>query len=828
MRKTLRLNVLIFVGVLAALLGAGAAGVAQAGDRLEGAKLKQVVGKAARTAVSAPLWSLVAPPAYPAADENSPVRKIADHRLPKVPKVKAGAGDTDAAVQTSAGLAALTMPAPLLTFAGISNADNQAQFGYRVLPPDTNGDVGPNHYVQTVNLLFQAFDKVTGVPLLPHPAKISSLFAGFGGACESTDDGDPVVMYDPLADRWLISQFSTSGPPFHQCAAVSQTGDPTGTYFLYDFVLPNSKFNDYPKFGVWPDAYYMTDNQFTSLTGSFSGAGVYALDRSKMLVGDPSATYIYFDLNTVDPTIGSLLPADMDGTPPPAGTPNYIAYFTANEFGDPTDGLRVFAFHPDFVMPANSTFTEIPESPIATAAFDPVLNCGGSGEDCIPQPSPAKSNAKLDGLADRLMHRLQYRNFGDHESLVVTHTVDVNGASHAGIRYYEVRRALPGGAFSIHEQASFAPDANHRWMGSAAMDRQGNIAVGYSVSGTSTFPSIRYAGRLATDPPGGLYQGEVTLIAGGGSQTSSSSRWGDYSMLAVDPVDDCTFWYTTEYYGASSSAAWLTRIGKFRFPQCAPVASGSATPTGTPTPVPTATGSPTVTPTLPAAATPTSTPSGVATSSPTSTPTSAISTPTRTPSPAVTPTVRPVVSLDATQDAWIQQDSVTRNKGNDTGLHVKSASGKLRRALLQFDLTSISPTACIGSATLKLTLTKVQSKARTYAVHRVTASWTEGNGASNSGVTWSRRDGVTVWGSAGGDFAPTATATTPTGTTNGVALEWDVTGDVRAMLAGAVPNTGWLLKDADEGSSVELVFASRENGTIQKRPQLMVTFAACP
>src|SRR5262249_52052151 len=156
-------------------------------------------------------------------------------------------------------------------------------------------------------------------------------------------------------------------------------------------------------------------------------------------------------------------------------------------------------------------------------------------------------------------HRLQYRNFGTHESLVTNHTVDVDGSSHAGVRYYELRRPLPNGAFFINEQASFAPDASHRWMGSAAMDRQGDRAVGDSVSSSTLFPSIRYAGRLATDPPGGLFQGEATLQAGAGSQTSSSSRWGDYTMLAVDPTDDCTFWYTNEYYASSSVRGWRTR-----------------------------------------------------------------------------------------------------------------------------------------------------------------------------------------------------------------------------------------------------------------------------
>lgn len=485
----------------------------------------------------------------------------------------------------------LNMPTPTFAFEGISNADNQAQLGFTVLPPDPNGDVGPNHYVQTVNLLMKVFDKTTGATLLG-PIPISTLFAGLGGLCGTIDDGDPIVLYDHLADRWLISQFVVSfGAPFHQCIAISRTADPTGAYFLYDFSV-GSKFNDYAKFGVWPDGYYMTDNQFNAAGTAFLGVGVYALDRAKMLVGDPGASFIYFDLQTLNPNLFGMLPADLDGPAPPAGTPNYFSAFTATEFGDPQDALRIFEFRANFANPASSTFTERAESPIATAAFDPVFNCGISGRDCIPQPPPANASSRLDAIADNLMHRLQYRNFGTHESLVANHTVDANGANRAGVRYYEVRRTLPGGAFFINEQATFSPDTNHRWMGSAAMDKDGNLAVGYTVSGPALFPSIRFAGRLATDPPNGLFQGESTLIAGSGSQTSSFSRWGDYTMLAVDPVDGCTFWYTSEYYASSSSTGWQTRIGSFKFPSCgAAAASANLALTKTDSPDPVAAGS---------------------------------------------------------------------------------------------------------------------------------------------------------------------------------------------------------------------------------------------
>jgi subtilisin-like proprotein convertase family protein len=480
-------------------------------------------------------------------------------------------------------------PTPSLFFGGLTSDDNAAALGIRVMPPDTDGDVGPNHYVQMINNVFRVFDK-SGNPLTPR-LTLGSIWATISGACANRNDGDPIVLYDPLADRWLLSQFCTVANPFnHQLIAISKTSDPAGAYFLYDFVMPNNKFNDYPKFGVWHDAYYMTDNQFNQAGTAFLGAGAFAFDRAKMLAGDPTASYVYFDIENGNTRVGGVLPADLDGlNPPPAGTPNYFAYFTADEFADPAhpfDSLRVFEFRPDFANPAASTFTERADSPILVAAFDPR---SPAGRDDIEQPPPATSAANLDAIMDRLMFRLAYRNFGSHESLVVTHTVNVSGVApttpanlRAGVRYYELRRSLPGGTFTVNEQATFAPaDGLERWMGSAAMDGSGNLAVGYSASSLTSQPSIRYAGRLATDPPNGLFQGETIMVAGTGVQTATQSRWGDYSALSVDPEDDCTFWFTNEYYTAASQATssfgWVTGIGSFTFPSCTPVAAGNIT-----------------------------------------------------------------------------------------------------------------------------------------------------------------------------------------------------------------------------------------------------------
>jgi hypothetical protein len=514
-----------------------------------------VVGQATRVAVSPALREIPVQPRLkslsPAEPREMPLRRIPRPEAAAVRRTPA-MNRRDPVVQNAP--APRAMPAPLITFEGVDNIDG-------VLPPDVNGDVGPDHYVCMVNMHFCVYDKTTGDPLIP-PMLMSELFAdaGFPAPASTMDDGDPIVLYDHLADRWFLSQFIVSVTPCHEVIAISQTGDPTGAWYLYDFEMPNDKMNDYPKFGVWPDGYYMTDNQFAG--NSWGGAGVFAFERDKMLAGDPSATYQYFDLETVDSNYGGLLPADLDGALPPAGTPNYFAMMDDDAWGiSPVDALYLWEFHVDWANPANSTFGAglRPNYTNEVAPFDSDF---AGGRANVPQRGTAQ---KLDALADRLMHRLQYRNFGSHESLTVCHTVDTDGTDHAGVRYYELRRPLPDGeGFQVQEQATFAPDGEHRWMGSAALDVYGNLAVGYSVSSTGTYPSIRYAGRMAGDPTGGLFQGEAELWAGSGSQTHAAARWGDYTMLSVDPLDGVTFWYINEYLETTSSADWKTRIGSFR------------------------------------------------------------------------------------------------------------------------------------------------------------------------------------------------------------------------------------------------------------------------
>lgn len=505
-------------------------------------------------------------------DQINPRAPLALPKASQSRQQRAGSSPSEAgmalAVETAS---AASMPAPLASFEGVENL-----FGG--WPPDTQGDIGPNHYVQWINLYFAIWEidrETLSATRVYGPAAGNTLFSGFGGPCEATNDGDPITLYDPLANRWLMSQFALPNfpnGPFYECVAVSQSSDPTGGWYRYEFPMPVSKMNDYPKFGVWPDAYYMTVNQFESGSLKWAGAGVAAYERDAMLVGAP-ARMVFFDLFTVDDAFGGMLPADFDGlTLPPDGAPGYFLEWDDGEWIGPQDALRLWEFHVDWTDTSLSTFgvSGSPNLVLPTSDADASL-CDYNA--CIPQPG---TTVLLDTLSDRLMHRLQYRNFGSHQALVTNHTVDVDGNEHAGIHWFELRKI--GADWSLFQEGVFAPDAEHRWMGSAALDHMGNMGLGYSASSSSTFPAVRYAGRLAGDPLGTLPQGEQSLAVGGGSQIGSD-RWGDYSMLAVDPVDDCTFWYTQEYLKSSGSNTWTTRIGAFRFPNCSLGPGGMVTGT---------------------------------------------------------------------------------------------------------------------------------------------------------------------------------------------------------------------------------------------------------
>ena len=519
------------------------------------------------------------------------------------------------------------IPSPSLNFDGIPFPG----VGCNCAPPDTVGAVGQTQYVQMVNEGYQVFNKATGASILG-PTAITAIWSGFGGVCQNNGSGDPVVLYDRMANRWLISQFAGTSIPTDECIAISTTSDATGTYYRYAFHL-GSNFFDYPHLGVWPDGYYMAMNVFNAAGTAFLGPQAFAFDRAKMLAGLP-ATFVTPGI-TGGGSEPTFLPSDLDGSIlPAAGTPNPFVSFPG------TGTYKVRLFHADFATPANTTFTLI-GSP-AAAGFTALCP---STRNCVPQVG---TTSRLDGIGDRLMFRLAYRKFADgHDAAVGNYTVSAGGV--AGVRWFELRNVTTSP--TVFQQSTYQPDTTWRWMGSAAMDQSGNLAIGFSASSASINPQIRYAGRLATDPLNTLAQGETTLFSGTGSQSGTGNRWGDYSALTVDPVDDCTFWYTQEYYATTGSFNWRTRIGSFKFAQC-----GGAPPTPTPTPRPhqqrprqllqqrprrplqrdhaTPTATATATPTATATATPTVAP-----------------TPTPSPTPNFTLSISPA-SVSCSADRW--------------------------------------------------------------------------------------------------------------------------------------------------------------------------------
>ena len=425
----------------------------------------------------------------------------------------------------------------------------------RVAPPDTTGDVGPNHYVQWVNLRYAIYtltrganNEITAFNLVPgFPKNGNVVWQGFGGRCQSDNDGDPIVQYDQLADRWVLTQFAVSSTPYTQCVAVSTGPDPTGTYFRYAFSYDRS-FNDYPKMGVWPDAYYISYNMFRN-GRSFTGNTVCAFERDKMLIGASARQAC------VNTTGGhSMEPADLEGTAlPPAGSPNLLLSITST-------AVQFWRFAVNWGA-GTGTLTG-PTNVAGIAAFSRA--CGGG--TCIPQPG---TTTQLDSLADRLMYRLSYRNFGDHESMVINHSV--TAGSGVGVRWYELRNAagqtLATANPVVNQQGTFAPTTAFRWMGSAAMDKTGGIAVGYNISSSTITPGIRYAYRGPLDP-GGTLGNETTVHAGVGSQTGNLTRWGDYSTISVDPVDGCTMVFTSQFQPANGNFNWSTWIHSFKLSTC--------------------------------------------------------------------------------------------------------------------------------------------------------------------------------------------------------------------------------------------------------------------
>jgi hypothetical protein len=553
------------LAVAATMLGAAAFGVypsrtASAQQQLDPVKTyenQDVVGMRSVAAYhhdeSAPLRDLALLPLVPR--ENEKAKRGEGNGNPKIPHRHVDAPDPVVQGPLLATLAP-SIPGPILNFDGIGFPGVSCNCA----PPDTVGEIGATQFVQMVNKGYQVFNKATGASVLG-PVDIQTIWAGFGGVCENSGDGDPVVMYDQLADRWVITQFASATSNItDECIAVSKTGDATGAYYRYGFHL-GENFYDYPHFGVWPDGYYMAMNVFNASGTAYLGPQAFAFDRAAMLTGRP-ATFITPGI-TGGSTEETFLPADMDGhIPPPAGAPNIFVEWPS---GSPLVH-KVFKFTANFATPANSSFVLAANVPAA-----PFTEMCPTTRACVPQLG---STANLDAIGDRLMYRVAYRRFANgQESLIGNYTVNSSGV--AAPRWFEMRN-ITSGTMTMFQQSTYQPDNTHRWMGSVAMDNQGNFAIGYSASSSQINPQIRWAGRLVTDPLNTLAQGEATMFAGTGSQTGTGNRWGDYSDMTVDPIDDCTFWHTNEYYATTAQFAWRTRIGNFKFSQCTPPPRGTA------------------------------------------------------------------------------------------------------------------------------------------------------------------------------------------------------------------------------------------------------------
>jgi uncharacterized membrane protein len=487
------------------------------------------------------------PPAYG-------VRRMIPLRHPFPLQSRLAPAPTDLVLQTATEPLVATTSG--LNFLGVG--DGFANYpGDSVAPPDTNGSAGATQYVQWVNLDFAVFNKSNG-DIEYGPALGSTLFQALGGTCASSNSGDIIAQYDKQAQRWVMMQPIFSSP-YALCVAVSTTSDATGTYNEYQFSIPSNYFPDYPKLAVWPDGYYVSYNAFTSATGGFVSGYACALDRAAMIAGS-STTMQCFNSGGYP----SLLPSDLDGdsgapgttAAPPSGAPNdYIDFSTTN-------ALNIFQFHVDWNNSANSTFTGPVTLPVASFTEA----CGGG--TCIPQEG---TKQQLDSLGDRLMYRFAYRNFSasGYQSWVVSQSVDT-GNGNTGIRWYELRDY--GSGIEVYQDGTFAPDSNYRWMPSIAEDKVGDIALGYSVSSGTMYPAIRFTGRTPSDPLGTM-ESENAILQGAGAQDGGLSRWGDYSDMSIDPTNDCTFWYTNEFLGATGSFNWSTQIASFSFPGC----TGSST-----------------------------------------------------------------------------------------------------------------------------------------------------------------------------------------------------------------------------------------------------------
>lgn len=419
---------------------------------------------------------------------------------------------------------------------------------------EATGAVGATQYVQLVNNEYTIYDKTTGA-VISGPIAENALYSTFGGSCASavTNTGDGTVTYDQLANVWVLSFHAVpTGGPYLNCVAVSTSSDATGTYNLYAFAL-TQMYPDKPRIGVWPDAYYLSQDIFNPTTMVFSRSQACALERSQMLTGG-FAFSICFQGSLSLPT---FVVTTLDGQTPPATGEQAFFWQLDQRPNNGKNTLNSFLFHVDWVTQSNSTFA----GPVANA-LPAYTDACPNFKPCVTEPSTTNV---LQGWGDRLIGRVTYRNFGTYESIVMAHTINRGSGStiHSAIRWYEYRTPLTP---VIYQQGSYSPDSSFRFLPAIAQDKYADIAVGYNISGTTVYPGLRYNGRKSTDHLGAL-EAEVTLETGAGAQINNHF-WGSYQGMALDPVDDCTFWFTGQYYTTTSTSNWLTEITAFRFPSC--------------------------------------------------------------------------------------------------------------------------------------------------------------------------------------------------------------------------------------------------------------------
>lgn len=496
---------------------------------------------------------------------------INDHQVPDFLKIAPAPANTPGAtdtVQANSGVASVRAPNALLSIPGYSNDSNASVGEPRITPPDTNGDVGLQHYVQYVNLGWIVYNKSDGsVAAGPFPG--NTFWQGFGGVCETLNAGDPIVLYDHLAGRWFFSQFTgTSVPDGHQCVAISDGEDPTGPYTLYDFVVSPGGFNDYPHIGMWPDGYYMTTHEFSNPGLTFQGTNLTIFDRDEMLAGNPNAGFVQFSSSTSgDDLEFGTMPAHLEGPPPPAGSCHYSVHSTdAEAFGVPgSDRIRVWETCVNFNNPGSSTLNQV--NSINLPAFD--INLCGFSRDCIDQPG----SQLLDPNAANTQYRFNTRYFAGEGVLkgVVTRNIDVGG-DRAGVLWAGIDINPINDATSLSDGGDLLGvidfnDGLNRWMGSASLDQDGNVGIGYTRSSSGSFPSIYLTvHERGVDAPGTVQQ-ESVCVDGSGSHTGAN-RWADYASTSVDPSDSCTFWHTNEYVETTGNFNWTTRVCSFRIPGC--------------------------------------------------------------------------------------------------------------------------------------------------------------------------------------------------------------------------------------------------------------------